>query len=151
MDAAVGAVAGIFRWPCDMLDRQGYRRDDLGIFGWWQRAGIREGKIYLPLRITQNGKTKRTGSYELAFTPRRRLEEVHVSVASSDPTGVPTGALIWKDRALEYGQYLAGHPVFVDLPQLTSSGYYRIEIKVSFSEDRSQSDHFIVYHEEGAP
>ena len=148
MDAVVAAETGTFQWPCGLLDRQGYGRDDIGIFGWLEASGTEDEKIYLPLRVVQGGRPDRTGVYELAFSPRRRLEEVYVSVHPSSAAGDPTGPPIWADRALEYGQYLAGNPVFLDLPRLTSGGYYRVEIKVRFLNDGSENYDFVIYHEE---
>lgn len=151
MDTMVAGSRESFSWKLDILDRLGYSREDLGVLGWVRNPeadsdGRRD--IYLPLRIRQNGAPARTATYEVAFIPEDRLEEVYLTVAPVSTRGEALGPRLYDSQALEYGYYPAKTPTFFEISGFTETGFYEVEIKASFSGGDSGTTGFLLYHEE---
>ncbi len=150
MDAVVAAPTTSFAWPADFLASQKFGRDDLGVLGWLEPAESGGEKLYLPLRIHQRKAAVRSGIYELAVTPRVRLDEVYVTVVPvASAGGAATAAPIWKAKPLEFGPYQAGSPVFFELPALAATGVYRVEVQATYGEGGSTIYELFLYHERG--
>lgn len=147
MDAVVAAHPSGFVWPCEVLDELGYRSADVGALGWIDSSSP-ASQVYLPLRIRQQETAARSGVYEGAFTPGRRLEQVFVSVRPAGADGKVTGPPLAEAEDLGAGPYPGGMAVFFELPALPATGFYQLEITVTFPEEGSEISEYLFYHEE---
>ena len=151
MDTVVPGSQGSFTWELGIVDRLGYSREDLGVLGWIRNPETDDDDrrdIYLPLRLRQSQAPARTGTYEVAFIPEVRLEEVYLTVAPISARGDALGPRLYDAQALGYGYYPAKTPTFFEISGFTQTGFYEVEIKASFYGGDSGTMSFLLYHEE---
>lgn len=151
MDTVVPGSQGAFSWKLDIVDRLGYSREDLGVLGWIRNPETDDDdrrQIYLPLRIRQGAATPRTGTYEVAFIPEVRLEEVYFAVTPVNAKGEGLGPRLYDTQELGYGYYPSKTPTSFEITGFTQSGFYEVEIKAVFFGGDSGTTSFLLYHEE---
>ena len=93
-----------YDWPSDVLSALSVTREDIGVVCWEAHAFDKESRnVYLPIRITQNGKSGR-GDYQLLVVPSMDLDEVFINLATVKQDGSPS-IFLRQDEKLGYGYY----------------------------------------------
>ncbi|MEJ7737669.1 MAG: hypothetical protein WKF97_09605 [Chitinophagaceae bacterium] len=120
-----------YMWPSDILASMKILKKDIGVVGITQLLiGQKQRDVYLPLRISKEGKVPRTGKYTLLLLPGVELSEIYITVASVGTDGRPA-KFFSKGKELGYGYYPAERSVEIPIsaPKDTRICYLEIGAK----------------------
>jgi len=128
MDTYQPSLKKSFTWPLAILSSLDIVRGDLGVVGTVPVAvGPALQDVYIPLRISQNGESRHTGSYTCVLLPGVELTEIYISLSKTGPDGRP--AKVIKDgEKLGYGYYPSERSIEIPVSGLTEAGIYYMEI-----------------------
>lgn len=122
------------------------KKADVGVVGVATVAlGGASREVYVPLRITQRRPAVKSAVYQVTLWSSVELDEVFVSVATTNETGGPA-QYIERDRKLGYGFYPAARGINVQLPALTRRGLYSVRIGAIRKSGGSVTTTFLLYH-----
>jgi hypothetical protein len=144
MDTVRPSGSASFKWPVDLLAGIGIPKRDVGIVGITRVPVARAQRdVYLPLHISQGGKTAGSSAYRLILVPGVELGEVYISLIFV--TG--NGDKILKDaEAVGYGYYPAERSLEILISDLPASGFYHLEVGASVRSGGSATAEFWFYH-----
>lgn len=133
-----------FNWPLDILGSRNLKlgKGQLGVVGWYQDPQDSRRKVYLPLRISQEGSAA-PRRYNLKVYTERSLDEVYLSIAAIGPDG-RAGRYVKDEIPLEYGYYPARRPFEVPLGGL-EKGIYLVQLGAQLENGGTVNLEFWIY------
>jgi hypothetical protein len=138
-----------FEWSTSKVRKVGVRDDQLGFLVWSKRVSNgRERKLYFPANVSQ-GQVRGERHPRIVVVPGTQLEQVTVSLGTSDEDGRMTGWLI-QARSAGSVLYPANAPIVLLLDELAAapSGFYLIEVTAKASTGTLLSaEYHWLYHE----
>jgi len=136
----------LYNWPTDILASLSIEKSDFGLVGIAQDSIAKEKRdIYVPLRVSQDGKTIRTNNYNLMLLPGVELKEVFISLAPLGTDGRP-GKFIKNGDELKYGYYPAERSIQIPISGLQIAGVYYLEIGATLRNGGSSTLQIFFYH-----
>jgi hypothetical protein len=129
MDTLRPAGSTSYAWPLDVASALGIEARQVGVVGWWETEidGSRRS-IHVPVEVSAVEPEVRSGSYQIGLVPGAELEEVYLTLAPLDGTGVP-GAPLLDGEPLGWGFYPASRPLRIPLElDATQEGLFLLEV-----------------------
>jgi hypothetical protein len=146
MDTVLPPGSTSYVWSSGVLSSLNVARNDLGIVGLTQYSvGQRDLDVYIPLRVSKEGKTIRTGRYNLVLLPGVELAEIFISLASTRSDGQPE-KFIKDGEKLGYGYYPAERAIEIPISGLTRAGLYYLEIGATLRSGGVSTVELWFYH-----
>ncbi len=146
MDSIRPAGETAYRWPLDVLNALKFPREQIGIVGWARYTLGEPRAVFLPLRISQQGKPGRAPKYRVVLWPEAELTEVYVSLASVDTQNGTLVEFLWEGKALEYGYYQSRRGIVFEIPKPEKPGVYYLEMGVLLKAGGSINVEYWFYH-----
>jgi hypothetical protein len=144
MDAIRTSGSKSFSWTPDLLAAVNIPKMELGILGYvMESVAGTEHEIYLPLRVTQNQKQLRSGTYHLVVIPGTELKELFLTVAAATSDGRP---VVKNGEPLGYGYYPPERPVEIPISGLSKPGIYHVELGATFRSGGAATSELWFYH-----
>lgn len=146
MDTVQPAGSTSYTWPSHVLASLNIGANDIGVLGSTKRAvGQTERDIYLPVRISQAGRAIRKGSYQLIILPGVELQEMFITLATTQADGQPA-KFIKDGEKLGYGFYPAERRIEIPVTGLTNPGTYYLHIGATIKSGGSATIEFWFEH-----
>lgn len=144
MDADRPAGSKSYQWPLDLLAAVAIPKEELGVVGMTRATvGQAERDLYLPLRISQGGKSAPRGGYHLVVLPGVELKEVFITLAAVKGN---RETILKNGEPLGFGYYPAERPIDVPVGAPREPGIYRLEIGATHKTGGASTGELWFYH-----
>jgi hypothetical protein len=145
MDSVRPVGKGKYDWPSDILSALSVTRNDVGVVCWEAYSVGKESRnVYLPLRITQKGRSGH-GDYQLLIVPSMDLDEVFINLATVKQDGTPL-IFLRRDEKLGYGYYPSERAISIPIKSPKNPGMYFVEIGAKVTGGGVSSIRLWFYH-----
>jgi hypothetical protein len=144
MDAVRPPGSKSYQWPLDLLAAVAIPKEEVGVVGMTRTTvGQAERDLYLPLRISQGGKSAPPGGYHLVALPGVELKEVFITLAAVKEN---RETILKNGEPLGFGYYPAERPIDVPVAAPREPGIYRLEIGATHKSGGASTADLWFYH-----